>query len=203
MRCIFKYFLVVLLIIAADQGSKLWVYTHMELGPDGQINVWRNFFKLTYVLNYGMAFGVQLGFKYGKLVITLVRIVASICIAVHIVQVSLKHTSAAWIWGWVLVLGGAIGNSIDSIFYGVYLHNAPYKAPMQWFHGQVIDMIHLDVWSGVMPKWLPIWGGEEVCFPAIFNIADVSIFIGLWLVFYSFKQFDTAALQPIPSKVAE
>ncbi|CAH2559652.1 Peptidase A8, signal peptidase II [Cardinium endosymbiont of Oedothorax gibbosus] len=182
-----KYILVLLLIILADQGCKLWVYSHMELGLDHQIKIFGNLFKLTYVLNYGMAFGLQFGFKYGKLLITFVRLFASFYIALHIVQSLAQSSPALWIWGWVLLLGGAMGNTIDSIFYGVYLNNAPDIAPMKWFHGQVIDMLYVDFWSGLMPHWVPIWGGKEVCILPIFNIADLAIFLGLGLVFCSFS----------------
>ena len=184
----FKYILILFLIILADQGSKLWVYANMELDSGGHINIIGRLFKLTYVLNYGMAFSIQLGFKYGKLLITVVRVIAAICIAFHIIRSWMRAAPKVWIWGWICVLGGAIGNSIDSVFYGVYLNNAPYVAPMKWFHGQVIDMLHIDIWSGLMPSWLPIWGGQEVCCLPIFNVADVAIFAGLLVVFVSFNQ---------------
>ncbi|WP_243018180.1 MULTISPECIES: signal peptidase II [Candidatus Cardinium] len=182
-----KYIIGLLLIILADQGSKLWAYSHMQLGLDHHIKILGNLFKLTYVLNYGMAFGLQLGFKYGKLLITLVRLFASLYVAIHIVQSLTKPTHPLWTWGWITLLGGAIGNSIDSIFYGVYLNNAPADAPMKWFHGQVIDIIHIDFWSGLIPSWVPIWGGQEMCLLPIFNIADLAIFLGLAFIFYSFN----------------
>ncbi|AXI24197.1 Signal peptidase (SPase) II [Cardinium endosymbiont of Sogatella furcifera] len=181
-----KYLLVLFLVIFADQGCKLWVHNHMELGPDYHIKILGNLFKLTYVLNYGMAFGLQFGFKYGKLLITCVRLFASLYIMLYIVRSLAQSTPTVWIWGWVLLLGGAIGNTIDSIFYGVYLNNAPDIAPMQWFHGQVIDMLHLDFWSGVLPHWVPICGGQEIGLLPIFNIADLAIFLGLLLMFCSF-----------------
>ena len=177
-----KYLLVVFFIILADQGSKLWVYHHMELNSPQSIHLIGNLLKITYVLNYGMAFSIQLGFKYGKLLITLVRMIVSVYIVFYIAKLWKRKVAKPWIWGWVLVLGGAIGNSIDSIFYGVYLNNAPYVAPMKWLHGQVIDMIHVDLWSGRMPDWLPIWGGYDVCVLPIFNIADVAIFVGILII---------------------
>jgi signal peptidase II len=67
---------------------------------------------------------------------------------------------------------------IDSTFYGVLLHNAPYGSPTPWFHGQVIDMIFVDFWEGFIPEWVPVWGGQYYSTP-IFNIADSCIFIGV------------------------
>ncbi len=188
MKKFIKYFSILLLIILLDQASKLWVDAHMAMGTDGSINLCGNIFKLTYVLNPGMAFSIHLGFRYGKLCITTFRILASLYIFCHIIQSLKKHAPVAWIWGWILVLGGAIGNSIDSIFYGVYLHNAPADAPMKWLYGQVIDMLHIDLWSGLMPSWLPIWGGHYVyCFP-IFNVADLAVSSGLLVVLYALRR---------------
>ncbi|CAH2559651.1 lipoprotein signal peptidase [Cardinium endosymbiont of Oedothorax gibbosus] len=179
MKQFIKYFSIVWLIILADQAFKLWVHTHMAMGTDGQINLLGNVLKLTYTLNAGMAFSIHLGFKYGKLLITMFRALASLSILGYIIQSIRSNAPAAWIFGWALVLGGAIGNSIDSIFYGVYLNNAPADAPMKWFYGQVIDMLHIDLWSGVMPSWVPIWGNYYVyCLP-VFNIADVAVSAGL------------------------
>ncbi|TSJ81284.1 MAG: lipoprotein signal peptidase [Candidatus Cardinium sp.] len=190
MKQFIKYFSIVLLIIIVDQASKLWVYTHMEMGTEGQINLLGNVFKLTYTLNPGMAFSIHLGFKYGKLLITMFRMLASLYIFWYIIQSIRKNASAAWIFGWALVLGGAIGNSIDSIFYGVYLNNAPVDAPMKWFYGQVIDMLHIDLWSGLMPSWLPIWGSYYVyCLP-VFNIADVAVSAGLIVILCLFHSTD-------------
>ncbi|CCM10005.1 Lipoprotein signal peptidase [Cardinium endosymbiont cEper1 of Encarsia pergandiella] len=183
-----KYFLVWLLIILADQGCKLWVYSHMSLGLDHHIKIFGDLFKFTYVLNYGMAFGWQFSFKYGKLLITLIRLFASFYIAIHILRLLAHAAPPIWIWGWILLVSGAIGNCIDSVFYGIYLNNAPDIAPMKWFHGQVIDMLHIDFWSGILPDWIPIWGGQAVCVLPIFNIADMSIFFGLGLLFYACKR---------------
>jgi signal peptidase II len=82
-----------------------------------------------------------------------------------------------------LILGGAIGNLIDSVFYGVLLNNAPAGAPMQWFHGQVIDMFFFDFWEGVLPSWIPIWGGNYYSTP-IFNFADAAIFCGVVIILF-------------------
>lgn len=181
-----KYFFIVLLIILADQASKLWVYAHMEMGRDGQINILGNVLKLTYTLTPGMAFSIHLGFKYGKLLITIFRALASLYIFWYVIQSIKRNMPVSWIWGWSLILGGAIGNGIDSIFYGVYLNNAPVDAPMKWLYGQVIDMLYIDLWSGLMPSWVPIWGDYYIyCLP-VFNIADIAVSAGLVVILCAF-----------------
>lgn len=171
----------------------------MELGPNGHIKLLGNLLKLTYVLNYGIAFGIQFGFKYSKLLITWVRIITTLGIAFHTIKtLKTRSVSSMWLWGWVLVLGGAIGNSIDSTFYGVYLNNAPDVAPMQWFHGQVIDMIHIDLCSMILPSWIPFLGGMEVyCFP-IFNVADAALCIGLLLIVWCIHKVTAQNVDRLP-----
>jgi signal peptidase II len=80
-----------------------------------------------------------------------------------------------------LILGGAIGNLIDSVFYGVWFNNAPAGAPMSWFHGQVIDMFFADFYEGTLPSWIPLWGGSYYSTP-IFNFADAAIFCGVMAI---------------------
>jgi signal peptidase II len=87
-----------------------------------------------------------------------------------------------------MILAGAVGNVIDSTFYGVFLNNAPYGSPTPWFHGQVIDMIFVDVWEGFIPEWVPVWGGQYYSTP-IFNIADSCIFIGVCLILLFQRRF--------------
>ena len=85
------------------------------------------------------------------------------------------------------MLGGAVGNIIDSIFYGVLLGNAPQHTPAAWFHGQVIDMIYLDLWQGQLPTWVPWIGGQHLALFPICNIADVAILLGIMVVLGSNK----------------
>jgi signal peptidase II len=87
-------------------------------------------------------------------------------------------------------LGGAVGNLIDSIFYGVYLNNAPLDSITPWFHGQVIDMLYFPIIQTTLPEWLPFWGGQYFeFFRPIFNIADSSIFIGVVIILIFQKKF--------------
>ena len=178
-----KYYLIMLMIIFLDQALKIYAHYAIYIEKGEEIKLLGNLLKLTYTLNPGMAFGITLGFKYGKLVLTTTRIIASGLILHHIVHhIRNKCTSSSWIWGWIFVLGGAIGNSIDSVCYGIFFNNAPHNSPIKWGYGQVIDMIHVDIWEGILPKWVPFWGGHSVyCLP-VFNLADVAIFLGLLIV---------------------
>jgi signal peptidase II len=135
-----------------------------------------------------MAFGIQFGFKYDKLLLTSGRIVATCMIGRYIWQLAREEgLPALLLWGWALILGGAIGNMIDSTFYAILLDNAPYNAPMSWFYGQVIDMIYLDIWGGHLPTWIPAIGGSYLSLLPIFNIADLAIFLGVVAILWARK----------------
>lgn len=181
-----KYYLIALVIILIDQSSKLWVHFNMEMGHPGAVKLIGNWFKIHYTLNPGMAFGIQFGFRYDKLLLTLGRLVAAYVIGRYIWKLAREeHTSVLLLWGWTLILGGAIGNVIDSTLYAILLDNAPYNAPMSWFYGQVIDMIYLDIWEAKLPTWLPFIGGSYWSLLPIFNIADVAIFLGVVAVLWA------------------
>jgi signal peptidase II len=147
----------------------------------GQIKVFGDWFKLYYTLNPGMAFGMQLSFfgDYGKIVLTLFRLTAMVVIAWYLYHISKKKTHPGLLWCIALVLGGAIGNLIDSVFYGVWLNNSPFGSVTPWLHGQVVDMFYIDIWEGRVADWVPVWGGSYVSLWPIFNIADAAIFIAV------------------------
>lgn len=161
----------------------------MTMGPAGEINLLGDWFKLHYILNKGMAFGMSFGSDYGKLFLSVFRLVAIGAIAYLLVSVSRKGYPKGLGWCIAAVLGGAIGNLMDSIFYGVLLENAPYSAITPWFHGQVIDMLYFDFWEGYLADWIPLWGGKKVALLPIFNLADVAIFLGVLLILIKQKSF--------------
>jgi len=184
-----KYFLLTFFLIALDQIVKLWVHFNMEMGIAGQIEVFGEWFKLYYTLNPGMAFGMQFGSEYGKLGLSLFRLVAMFFIAYYLYKLAKEKTHPGVLWSMAAVLAGAIGNLIDSMFYGVWLDNAPYNAISPWFHGQVVDMFYIDIWEGRVADWIPLWGGDYISLWPIFNIADAAIFCGVAVILIFQKKF--------------
>lgn len=191
-----KYFGIAFLVIALDQVVKMLVHFEMDFGTPGQIPIFGDWFKLHYTTNPGMAFGMELGSEYGKMILTSFRLVAMVGIGYYLAYIIDKKNHPVYILCIAMILGGAIGNLVDSIFYGVWLNNAPYNATTPWFHGQVVDMFYFDIWEGYVPEWVPLWGGSYTALWPIFNIADASIFIGVAIILIFQNRF-------FPEKKAE
>jgi signal peptidase II len=184
-----KFYLLSLAVIIIDQSVKMLVHFNMDPGIVGQIKIFDDWFKLHYTLNPGMAFGMQIASEYGKLILTIFRLLAVIGIGYYLFYLARKKVHPGLIWCIALILGGAIGNVIDSTLYGVLLDNAPYNAATPWFHGQVIDMFYIDIWEGRVADWIPVFGGDYMALWPIFNIADASIFIGVTIILIRQKAF--------------
>ena len=184
-----KFFLIAVAVIAIDQIVKMLVFNYMEKGSSGQIHILGDFFKLHYLTNPGMAFGLQFGSDNGKLMLTILRLFAMVGISYYLYWLVKKQSPVGLLWCMALILGGAIGNVIDSTFYGVLLDNAPYDAPTPWFHGQVIDMFYVDIWEGRIPEWVPFFGNDHVALWPVFNVADASIFVGITIILIFQKKF--------------
>ena len=182
-----KYFLISLLIIMLDQASKLLIHHNMYIHQE--INVLGDWFRLHYLLNPGMAFGIRWESEFGKLALTSFRIVAMVGIAYYLIKMAQRKSHTGFLICLALILGGAIGNVIDSTFYGVFLNNAPLDSPTRWFHGQVIDMLYFPLFDFYWPQWLPFIGGNYFeFFSPVFNIADSSIFLGVATILISQKR---------------
>lgn len=185
---IFKYFLVAFAVILIDQASKILVYNNMYLHEE--IYVLGDWFRIHYLLNPGMAFGIRWENEFGKLALTLFRIVAMFGIGYYLWKAASRGTHTGFLICLGLILGGAVGNVIDSTFYGVLLNNAPPDSSTPWFHGQVIDMLYFPLFDFVWPEWVPFFGGKYFeFFSPVFNIADSSIFIGVVIILIFQKRF--------------
>lgn len=175
---VYKYFLIAIAVILIDQISKLLVYKYMYIHQE--VNVIGEWFRLHYLLNPGMAFGIRWQSEFGKLALTIFRIGAMFGITYYLWRMAQKGAHNGFLICMSLILGGAIGNVVDSTFYGVFLNNAPLDAPYKWFHGQVIDMLYFPLFHFYVPEWFPFRAGEYFeFFSPVFNIADSSIFIGV------------------------
>ncbi len=183
-----RYYIISLFIVLIDQISKLLVHLNMELGEE--IPVLGDWFKLHYVINPGIAFGIEFDFIYGKLLLTVFRILAAAGIAFYIYYLSKRQAHRMLLLSLSLILAGATGNVIDSTFYGVILDNAPFNAISPWFHGQVIDMLYFPLYNGTFPEWVPVWGDQSFqFFRPVFNLADASIFMGVTFILVLQKKF--------------
>ena len=184
----YKYYLLTLGVILADQASKLLVHFNMHLYQE--YNVFGDWFRIHYILNEGIAFGLTADWEYSKVVLTLFRLIASGIGVFLLYKYARKNTHPGALWAGALILAGAIGNLIDSMFYGLIFENMPYDAPFAFMNGQVIDMLYFPLFSFYWPEWLPYVGGTSFhFFSAIFNIADSSIFIGVMILLIFQKRF--------------
>jgi signal peptidase II len=188
---VYRYFLLAVVVIIIDQASKLLVHHYMELHDEITVIGNEQYgFKLHYLLNPGMAFGIRWKSEFGKLALTVFRIAAMFGIAYYLWKMAKRLTHPGFLWCMALILGGAVGNVIDSTFYGVLLNNHPPDSPTPWFHGQVIDMLYFPLFDFTLPKWVPFKGGEFFTFfSPVFNVADSSIFVGVVIILIFQKRF--------------
>jgi len=177
------------IILVVDQVTKIAVRTQMQIGDS--IPLFGDWFKLTFTENPGMAFGISLG---SSLIVTILAIIATAMIVIYLRAIRDQHlgyrTSLA------LILGGAIGNIVDRIFYAKMFGYGGF------FRGEVVDFIHFDLWSGRLPEWIPLLGNRYMALFPIWNVADMSIVIGVGLVLLFQKAYHRQRLA-IESGVGE
>jgi signal peptidase II len=189
-------FFSVFLVLLIDQWSKFYVKTHFFLGESVTITNW---FKILFIENDGMAWGVEIPGQYGKLVLTVFRLLVVPVIGYWLWISEKQKASNYLITAIVLIFAGALGNIVDSVFYGVYFDHshsqlATFNSPNpygSWFYGKVVDMFYFPIWEGQLPQWLPVWGGKQFTFfNAIFNVADAAISTGVGiLIVFNKKSF--------------
>lgn len=189
-------------VILVDQILKIWVKTHFSYNQE--IALFGNpRLLLHFVENDGMAFGLRFGGDYGKLGLSIFRLLAVILLAVYVRELVRElRIGISYVIGFALVLAGAIGNIIDSLFYGlIFSSSKPFESPAEifpagggyapLFYGKVVDMFYFPLVYGKYPDWFPWWGGETyLFFKPVFNVADVAITTGvLLLLFIQIRQY--------------
>ena len=188
-----KAYLLNVSILLIDQFSKIYVKTTFKLNDfiDFFGTGEKAWFKILFIENEGMAWGAEIPGAYGKLILTLFRIIAVGGIAWWLQDSVKKKASNYLIVAIALIFTGALGNIIDSVFYGVIFNDSYYQVATifsdqpygTWFHGEVVDMLYFPIWEGNLPSWLPLWGGKHFTFfNAIFNVADVAISTGVGIL---------------------
>lgn len=180
---------IIILILLIDQISKFYIKTNFALGEEIKVFDW---FRILFVENEGMAWGARIPGEYGKLILTSFRLVAIVGIGYWLWDSVKKNSSRVLILAISLIFAGALGNIIDSVFYGVLFEHS-YGQVAEFvpeeggygtlMHGKVVDMLYFPLWSGYLPEWIPFWGGEYFTFfEPVFNIADSAITVGVFLL---------------------
>ena len=189
-----------LTILLIDQVIKVWVKTQMQLGEHFDF-LGLSWFKIYFTENPGMAFGMQLGGSYGKVALSLFRIVAVGAIAWYLQKLIKEQAAFGLLAGIALVFSGALGNIIDSVFYGLLFSGSQHSVASFWpeeggyagfLHGHVVDMFFFPLFEGRFPEWFPFWGGQNfVFFEPIFNFADAAISVGVFIILVGYRSFFT------------
>lgn len=198
-------FIISICLVFLDQVSKLWIKSNLALGESIVLTEW---FQLHFTENPGMAFGIEWGGIIGKYILSSFRVIAILGILWYMFRLAKGGARQFVLISFGVVLAGALGNVLDSLFYGLIfdeglVYNEHYNqwvmysgvakfntigyAPM--LLGNVVDMLYFPLWKGVLPSWIPIWGGEYfVFFRPIFNVADSCVTIGVILLYLSSRK---------------
>lgn len=206
--------LTVLLVLLVDQFIKVYIKLNYPLGEVGRLADWCI---IHFTENPGMAFGFEFGGELGKLALSIFRILACVGGAFYIRYIIKQKEHPGFIFSVSLILAGALGNILDSAFYGLIFDRGtvlntdfqeyiPYDGIASLtthgyaksMHGCVVDMFYFPIIDGHFPEWFPIWGGEDFqFFRPIFNFADASISAGVIIIILFQKRFSKKEEQPV------
>lgn len=189
--------IIIFLVLFFDQLIKIYVKTHFFLGQE--VNIMGNWFIIHFTENNGMAYGMEFGGDFGKLFLSVFRIVAVGAIGWYLWSLAKQKEDKLYIVCIALIFAGAIGNIIDSAFYGVLFSDSNYEIARfmpeeggysSFLHGKVVDMFYFPVIKGHFPAWFPFWGTEDfIFFRPVFNIADASISTGVAIIILYQRRF--------------
>jgi signal peptidase II len=189
--------ILVIIVLIIDQVLKIWIKTNLQLNEI--IPIFGNWGFILFTENPGMAFGFTFGGEWGKLSLTIFRMLAVVGISWYIVDLAKKNAPKGLLISFGLILAGAIGNIIDSAFYGMIFNSSLGQVAElfpagggygKFLHGEVVDMFYFPIIKGHFPDWLPFWSGEDFTFfRPVFNVADSAITIGVALILIFHKRF--------------
>jgi signal peptidase II len=195
---------IIFLVLILDQSLKFWIKLNMTLGEE--IPMIGSWFNLYFTENNGMAFGMQFGGEWGKLALSVFRILAVIAIGIYLILISKKKNHGGLVFSLAMIFAGALGNIIDSAVYGLLFTQSSYhtvatfagegQGYASFLHGRVVDMFYFPIVNLVqadVPSWVPSWvfsgDGRFIFFRPIFNVADSAISIGVfWLLLFERKK---------------
>lgn len=203
---------IILTVLIIDQTIKFWIKTNMSLGESFNL-LGFDWARIHFVENKGMAFGLEFGGRTGKLILSLFRIFAVSILGYYLFQLIRQNVKTSLLISFALILAGAIGNIIDSAFYGQLFSASTYAMPAtflpegggyeSFLHGKVVDMLYFPIIRGTYPDWFPMWAGQPfLFFKPVFNIADSAITVGVLSIIFFHRNFFIAEEKKESTKAA-